>query len=113
MKNWAWALIIAPISLVVIVFAVANRQSVTLSFDPFSSDAPALAVTMPLYWLMFAALALGIVLGGVATWFKQGKWRRAARRNRSAAVRAEREAADLKGQAAGPALPAPGDRQAA
>ena len=68
MKNWAWALIVAPISLVVIVFAVANRQPVTLSFDPFSSDAPALAVTMPLFWLLFAALAIGIVLGGVATW---------------------------------------------
>ncbi len=115
MKTWVWTIIAAPIGLLVIIFAVANRQPVTLSFDPFSTAAPALAITLPLYWLMFAALILGVVLGGVATWMKQGRWRRAARRNRSAAARAEREVADMKTQTkpAGPALPSPGGREAA
>ncbi len=44
--------------------AIANRQSVVFSLDPFSSDHPALAFSLPLYLLMFFALALGIVLGG-------------------------------------------------
>ena len=36
------ALILVPLAIVLIAFAVANRQDVTVSFDPFSSVAPAL-----------------------------------------------------------------------
>ncbi|PLX38022.1 MAG: DUF1049 domain-containing protein [Hyphomicrobiales bacterium] len=114
MKNLGLAIIIAPISLIVVVLAVANRHPVTLSLDPFATDTPALAVTVPVFWLFFATLALGIILGGVAVWLRQGKWRRAARRNRFAASRAEREAEALKEQVAPKtALPAPGSRKAA
>ena len=57
-----------------------NRQTVTVSLDPFSSTNPAYAATLPLFVVIFAVLVLGVLIGGVAAWIRQGKWRRAARR---------------------------------
>ena len=34
---------------------------------------------MPLFFLLFAALALGMVVGSVATWLRQGRYRKVAR----------------------------------
>ena len=73
-------LVIVPLAIVIVAFAVANRQSVTVSFDPFSSASPAYAATVPLFVLIFALLILGVLVGGVAAWIRQGKWRRTARR---------------------------------
>ena len=42
-------LILVPLAIVIIAFAVANRQMVTVSFDPFSSASPAYAATLPLF----------------------------------------------------------------
>lgn len=73
-------LIIVPLAIVIVAFAVANRQSVTVSFDPFSSASPAYAATVPLFVMIFALLILGVLVGGVAAWIRQAKWRRTARR---------------------------------
>ena len=43
------AVIVVPLAVVIVAFAVANRQTVTVSFDPFSSAAPAYAATVPLF----------------------------------------------------------------
>ncbi len=74
------AVILIPLAVVIIAFAVANRQAVTVSFDPFSSAAPAYAATVPLFVLIFILVILGVIVGGIAAWFRQGKWRRLARR---------------------------------
>ena len=37
------ALILVPLAIVLIMFAVANREIVTVSLDPFNSAEPALA----------------------------------------------------------------------
>jgi uncharacterized integral membrane protein len=74
------AIVVVPLAAVIIAFAVANRQTVTVSFDPFSSTSPAYAATLPLFAVTFVMLILGVVVGGVAAWIRQGKWRRAARR---------------------------------
>jgi uncharacterized integral membrane protein len=74
------AIIVVPLAVVIIAFAVANRHMVTVSFDPFSSAAPAYAATLPLFAVILAVLILGVVVGGIAAWIKQSKWRRAARR---------------------------------
>lgn len=74
------AIIVVPLAAVIVVFAVANRQSVTVSFDPFSSAAPAYAATLPLFIIIFAVLILGVIVGGIAAWIGQHKWRRSARR---------------------------------
>jgi uncharacterized integral membrane protein len=73
-------LIVVPLAVVIIAFAVANRQSVTVSFDPFSAVTPAYATTLPLFALIFVLLILGVLVGGVAAWIGQTKWRRAARK---------------------------------
>jgi uncharacterized integral membrane protein len=74
------AIIVVPIAAVIIAFAVANRQTVTVSFDPFSSTSPAYAATLPLFVIVFAVLILGVLVGGIAAWMRQSKWRRTARR---------------------------------
>jgi uncharacterized integral membrane protein len=74
------AVIVVPLAIVIVAFAVANRQMVTVSFDPFSSAAPAYAATVPLFVLIFILLILGVLVGGVAAWIGQAKWRRGHRR---------------------------------
>ena len=77
-KIATW-IVLAPLAAVIVAFAVANRQTVTVSFDPFSSASPAYAATLPLFAVILAALILGVIVGGVAAWLRQGKWRRRAR----------------------------------
>ncbi len=79
-RRIASLLIIVPLAIVIVAFAVANRQSVTVSFDPFSSASPAYAATVPLFVMIFVLLILGVLVGGVAAWIRQAKWRRTARR---------------------------------
>jgi uncharacterized integral membrane protein len=74
------AIIVVPLAIVIVAFAVANRQVVTVSFDPFSSANPAYAASLPLFVLIFALVILGVVIGGVAAWLRQATWRRTARR---------------------------------
>ena len=79
MRKFFATLILVPLAVVFIAFAVANRQAVTVSFDPFEQAHPALAFALPLFALIFLLLIAGVVVGGVAAWLRQGKWRRAAR----------------------------------
>ena len=74
------AIIVVPLAIVVVAFAIANRQVVTVSFDPFSSSSPAYAASLPLFVLIFVLVILGVVIGGVAAWLRQSTWRRTARR---------------------------------
>ena len=78
-KIVTWIIVI-PLAAVIIAFAVANRQTVTVSFDPFSSVSPAYAATLPLFVVIFAVLILGVLVGGIAAWIRQSKWRRMARK---------------------------------
>ena len=74
------ALVVVPLAVIIIAFAVANRQTVTVSFDPFSSVSPAYAATLPLFAVIFVVLIIGVLIGGIAAWIRQSKWRRTARR---------------------------------
>ncbi|SRR6266540_764800 len=98
-KILAW-LIVVPLGLILVVFAVANRHPVTVSFDPFGSDAPALSATLPLFLVILVSSLVGVIAGGVGTWLNQGRWRRTARRlgADARALRIERKA--LKGELA-------------
>jgi uncharacterized integral membrane protein len=88
------AVILLPLAVVIIIFAVANRQSVTVSFDPFSTASPAYAVTLPLFLLVVMLIILGMLIGGTVAWIGQARWRRAARRL-DADVRALRQELDV------------------
>jgi uncharacterized integral membrane protein len=73
------ALIVVPLAVIIIAFAVANRQMVTVSFDPTSSTNPVYAATVPLFVLIFFLLIFGVIIGGIAAWLRQSPWRRTAR----------------------------------
>ncbi len=95
--------IIAPIAIVLLIFAFANRHFVTVSFDPFESgDIPAFAIQAPLFVVLIAAIMIGVVAGGAATWFAQGKHRRAARQNAFEADKWRAEAQAAKAQTLAP-----------
>jgi uncharacterized integral membrane protein len=85
MKRLSW-LIAAPVALVVIAFAVANRHSVTLSFDPFAEGTPAIALVLPLWIVAFVPFVAGIVVGGLSVWAVRARiaLRRSARQRKEA-----------------------------
>lgn len=72
-------LILAPLAIILIAFAVANRGPVAITFDPFNPGNHALTIEWPLFVALFVALALGLVIGGVATWIRQGRYRKLAK----------------------------------
>jgi hypothetical protein len=78
-RNIVSFLILVPLALVLVALSIANKQPVTVLFDPFSAGAPAFTLKAPLYVIAFVLLIAGIVIGGIAAWIAQGKWRRAAR----------------------------------
>ena len=98
MIRFLKALILLPIAIIVVLLAVANRAPVTLSLDPFSQDAPEFATQVPLFAVIFAAVMLGVVIGGVAAWLAQGKSRRAGRQSRREARQLRYETERLKSQ---------------
>jgi uncharacterized integral membrane protein len=99
MRKFFTALIVIPLGLIFIVFAVANRHFVTVSFDPFNSADPSVAVRLPLFVVIILVAIIGVVAGGTATWFRQRRWRRAARQHEADARAARSEAADLRAAA--------------
>ena len=59
MRRFFTALVLIPLGVIFIVFAVANRHLVTVSFDPFNSTDPAVSVRLPLFVLIIAVAILG------------------------------------------------------
>ena len=80
MRKFIAAIILVPLAILMVMFAVANRGSVAISLDPFSANAPALTVHVPMFLLLLIVLIIGVLVGGIAAWLRQSKWRRVARR---------------------------------
>jgi uncharacterized integral membrane protein len=100
MRKFFTGLVLIPLGLVLIVFAVANRHLVTVSFDPFNSSDPSVGMRLPLFVVIITVAIVGVVAGGLATWFRQRHWRRAARRHEADAQQARVQLADLRASAA-------------
>ena len=108
MMAFLKGLVLLPVAIVVVLLAVANREPVTVSFDPFSKGAPLVSTTVPLFALIFVAVALGIVIGGVGAWLTGGKHRRARRSSKREIARLNAEADRLRQRleaSRNPALP--------
>ena len=91
-------LLAVPAAVILLTLALANRHAVRLVLDPFRPDEPVLSVMLPFYVYLIGALLIGILVGGLAVWVGQGRWRRSARRQgaevqrwRAEADRLERE----------------------
>jgi uncharacterized integral membrane protein len=102
MQKFLTALVVVPLGLILIVFAVANRHLVTLSLDPFNAYDSTQGVTLPLFAVIIGCSILGVIAGGVATWIRQRHWRRAARRHQAEAIEARSQLADLRASIATP-----------
>jgi uncharacterized integral membrane protein len=81
--------------------AVANRHCVRLVLDPFSNTPgescttasnAIITVDLPFYAYLFAMLISGVILGGMATYMSQMKWRKAARLRTQDSIRWKAEA---------------------
>jgi uncharacterized integral membrane protein len=96
MRKFLNAVVLIPLGVIFVVFAVANRHIVTVSFDPFNSNDPALGVSLPLFVVIIVVAILGVVAGGAATWFGQRRWRRAARQHEMDAHDIRTQLADLR-----------------
>lgn len=71
--------IIVPVAIVLIMLAVANRAPVAFTLDPINPGNPGLTVQLPFFVFLFLALGCGMVIGSLATWLKQGRYRKEAR----------------------------------
>ena len=99
-RRFLKAILMIPAFAVLVALAIANHQPVTVSFNPFDSSDPDLAVTVPLYLVGFTVLIAGVVVGGIATWLKQGERRRIGSRLATENVMIRSELTYLKGQMA-------------
>ncbi|MCE7028387.1 LapA family protein [Jiella avicenniae] len=86
----AAAIVLLPITVVLVVFMVVNRGDVTVSLDPFGSI-PQLSFAVSLSLLLMGAVVVGLVLGGIGTFLTQNHHRRAAYKRKHEIERLHRE----------------------
>lgn len=105
LRRFVSILIFAPLAIVLVALAVANRNAVPFTIDAFNPGSASLTWQVPLFALLFIVLAAGLLLGSFATWLAQGRHRRAARQGKAEAERLlaqtkQRETAQRAGQSA-------------
>ena len=97
MRKFFTTVVMVLLGLIIVDFSLANRHFVTVSFDPFASGDSVFDLPPErLFVIILAALILGVLAGGTATWFGQRHWRRAARRHEADARQARAQLADLR-----------------
>jgi uncharacterized integral membrane protein len=87
-----WAVILV-LTVALILFAVSNRESVSLALWPLP-----FLVDLPLYLLCFASVVVGSLIGLSAAWIAGRGGRREARRRRRRIESLERELAATQSQ---------------
>ena len=95
--------VFVPLAIVLIALAVANREMVAFPVDPFNPGNPGLTVTLPFFVFLFAALALGLAIGSLVTWVRQGRHRKLARQRGAEAENLRQALARTPAAPAGPA----------
>lgn len=73
MNRFAW-IVTVPIALLIILFALMNRQEVSLSLWPLPWD-----VAAPLFLFTLGAVVFGFFFGALATWLSGGTTRQKLR----------------------------------
>ena len=94
-------LVLAAIAVVLVVLALANQQTVVLKLLP--DDIAAWAgvdvqtIEPPLFVVIFGGVAIGLVIGRIAEWLREYRFRADAKLQRRERTKLEREVASLKG----------------
>lgn len=99
LKKIVNLVVLVPIGIVLIVLSVANRQPVRMALNPFRPEDTLLSATAPFFVFLFLALILGMIIGAVATWVSQHKYRKRARVEATEAVKWHTEADKQKARA--------------
>ncbi|HUI35373.1 MAG TPA: lipopolysaccharide assembly protein LapA domain-containing protein [Stellaceae bacterium] len=94
--KFLWWIVLAVVAVVLILFAISNREHVTLSVWLL----PGAAIELPLYLLVLGSLLLGFVAGELTGWIGGWRWRREARRSRERIAMLEREIESERAQRA-------------
>jgi len=92
LKRIVTVLVAFPVAILLVALAVINRHEVRMVLDPFKPQAPSLAIELPLYFYLFGAIFIGMIVGGLAVWMGQGRWRRTARQRAQEVRRWQAEA---------------------
>jgi hypothetical protein len=74
LANLVSWLLLAPLAVLMIAFAVANRGAVEIRLDPLP-----FAVEAPVFALAYLCIFIGLLCGGLAAWLAGARWRRLAR----------------------------------
>lgn len=104
-----------PVTVVAVVFAVANREQVAVNLWPLG------IIDLPLHLLILGCLFLGFLTGAAVAWLSGGRQRRRGRQAAERARELARQLAELQGRpavreagpAGGLALAGPPDAPAA
>lgn len=96
-KIVGW-LVLVPLCALLIAFALANRQLVSVNINPFmpTLDSDAVGYGIPMFVVLYAVLLVGVLLGGIASWFAQGAHRRRERHWRREAQQLSQELETLR-----------------
>ena len=85
MKTRIWLLLL-PLIVLSVAFAIANRHIVTLSLDPTP-----ISIQAPLYSFILAGIFVGLLAGGLIAWLRAGYWRSQLRDEQRSVHRLENE----------------------
>jgi uncharacterized integral membrane protein len=92
-----WWIVLALAAVVLILFAVSNRETVSVGFWLL----PGAVIELPLYLLILGTLVFGFVIGEFVAWVGGWRWRREARRSRDRIAVLERELEAERAQGVG------------
>ena len=70
-RKLVLALVVIPLGVVLVTLAIVNRKPALLVLDPFGGSEGGLSLEAPLFLFLLGAFALGLVVGGIATWLRQ------------------------------------------
>ncbi len=90
MRFIGW-IIAVPVAFIVIAFAIANRNSVGVHFNPLPYE-----LDIPLWAAVIGALAVGFLLGALIRWLFDHRWRAEARQSKRHIRALEREISSLR-----------------
>jgi uncharacterized integral membrane protein len=89
-----------PAAILLVVFAVSNREAVTVAFWPLPAQLDA-----PLYLVVLLAMLAGFLIGEFVAWINGGRARRLARERARRIEALERELAATQANLATPPSP--------
>ncbi|WP_317992504.1 LapA family protein [Bartonella gliris] len=94
-KRILLAIILVPITALLIAFIVANRQIVTLTLDPFRISSENFIYQAPLFIWLFIFFGLGVLLGSIINWFAYRKCKKALKESKAELEKLKMSIADM------------------